>query len=58
MASGIFTSRMPVMLTQQGFEPLLPGEDHAVDTNLDTAVKVMPVSPKVNSPKYNEALVD
>ena len=47
-------TRMPVMLAPQGFEPWLAGEYPAVDPNLDAAVKVTPVSPKMNSPKYNE----
>ena len=55
-------SRMPVMLAQAGFEPWLAGENPTIDPDLDTVVTVKPVSPKMNSPKYNlpdciEALV-
>jgi len=47
-------TRMPMMLTPDGFEPWLSSEDPVVDPSLDTEVKVVPVSPKMNSPKYNE----
>jgi putative SOS response-associated peptidase YedK len=47
-------TRMPVMLAKEGFEPWLVGENPAVDPGLDAAVTVTPVSPKMNSPKYNE----
>jgi putative SOS response-associated peptidase YedK len=47
-------TRMPVMLAKEGFEPWLAGQDPAVESGLDAAVTVTPVSPKVNSPKYNE----
>ena len=47
-------TRMPVMLQPQGFEPWLGGDDPTVDPGLDAAVKVTPVSPKMNSSKYNE----
>jgi|SRR5208337_3777245 len=47
-------TRMPVMLAPQGFERWLSGEDPAVDPGIDAAVKVTPVSPKMNTPKYNE----
>ena len=43
-------TRMPVMLPPQGFEPWLGGDDPTVDPGLDAAVKVTPVSPKMNSP--------
>jgi putative SOS response-associated peptidase YedK len=46
-------TRMPV-LPPQGFEPWLGGDDPTVDPGLDAAVKVTPVSPKMNSSKYNE----
>jgi len=47
-------TRMPVMLTTKGFAPWLAGEYPTVDPSLDGAVAVTPVSPKMNSPKYNE----
>jgi len=47
-------SRMPVMLAKDGFEPWLAGEKPVIDPSLDAAVSVRPVSPKMNSPKYNE----
>ncbi len=47
-------SRMPVMLAPEGFERWLAGEDAACDPDIGTAVAVMPVSPKMNSPQYNE----
>ena len=47
-------NRMPVMLAPDGFEPWLSGDDPIVDPSLDDEVKVMAVSPKMNSPRYNE----
>ena len=47
-------TRMPVILAKEGFEPWLSGERPTVDPSLDAAVTVTPVSPKMNSPKYNE----
>ena len=47
-------SRMPVMLAKEGFEPWLAGDSPVIDPGLDAAVAVRPVSPKMNSPKYNE----
>ena len=47
-------TRMPVMLAAESFEPRLAGKDPALDPSLDVAVKITPVSPKMNSPKYNE----
>jgi putative SOS response-associated peptidase YedK len=47
-------SRMPVMLAKDGFESWLAGEKPVIDPGLDVAVSVRPVSPKMNSPKYNE----
>ena len=51
------------MLARDAFGTWLGGEAPIVDPNHDATVKVMPVSPKMNSPKYNkpdyiEALVD
>ncbi len=42
------------MLAKDGFEPWLAGENPVIDPGLDTAVTIRPVSPKMNSPKYNE----
>jgi putative SOS response-associated peptidase YedK len=55
-------TRMPVILASQDFEPWLGGAAPTVDQEIDATVKVTPVSPKMNSPKYNrpdciEALV-
>ena len=47
-------TRMPVMLALQGFEPWLSGKVPNADPGLDAAVEITPVSPKMNSPKYNE----
>jgi putative SOS response-associated peptidase YedK len=47
-------NRMPVMLAPDGFEPWLSGTDPVVDAAIDAAVQVMPVSQKVNSPKYDQ----
>ena len=47
-------ARMPVMLPRESFEFWLAGKDPALDPSLDVAVKITPVSPKMNSPKYNE----
>ncbi len=47
-------NRMPLMLAKDGFEPWLSGEDPAVNAGNDEAVQVTPVSPKMNSPRYNE----
>jgi len=47
-------SRMPVVLAPQSFDPWLSGEDPACDPGIGAAVQVLPVSPKVNSPRYNE----
>jgi putative SOS response-associated peptidase YedK len=45
---------MPVMLAKEGFGPWLAGENPTLDPCLNEAVTVTPVSPKMNSPKYNE----
>ena len=45
---------MPLMLAKDGFEPWLAGENPSVDPGIDDAVQVIPVSPKMNSPRYNE----
>jgi len=47
-------TRMPLILAKEGFESWLSGESPTVDSRLDAAVKVTPVTPKMNSPKYNE----
>lgn len=47
-------TRMPVMLAKEGFEPWLAGSDPEPDASIDEAVKIVPVSPKMNKPSYNE----
>jgi putative SOS response-associated peptidase YedK len=47
-------NRMPVMLAKEGFEPWLSGDEPFVDRGIDDAVQIMAVSPKMNSPRYNE----
>ncbi len=47
-------SRMPVMLGQDGIERWLAGGEPAVNPNIGKEVSVVPVSTKVNSPRYNE----
>ena len=47
-------NRMPLMLAKDGFEPWLSGKEPAVDPGIDEAVQVVPLSPKMNSPRYNE----
>jgi putative SOS response-associated peptidase YedK len=47
-------TRMPVILPKDGFEPWRSGADPVVDSGIDAAVQITPVSPKMNSPKYNE----
>jgi putative SOS response-associated peptidase YedK len=47
-------NRMPVMLAPDGFEPWLSGVDPIIDPGIVAAVQVRPVSPKVNSPKYDQ----
>ena len=42
------------MFAKDGFEPWLAGEEPVIDPGLDTAVSVGTVSPKMNSPEYNE----
>jgi putative SOS response-associated peptidase YedK len=46
--------RMPLMLGMEGVASWLAGDDPVVDPHIDEAVRVFPVSPKVNSPKYDE----
>jgi putative SOS response-associated peptidase YedK len=48
-------TRMPVMLAKDGFGPWLAGEHPALDPALDAQIAITPVSPKVNSPKYDSA---
>jgi putative SOS response-associated peptidase YedK len=45
--------RMPVMLGFDGIDAWLTGGDPAVDAGIDEAVSVVPVSPKMNAPRYN-----
>ncbi|MGO8953990.1 MAG: SOS response-associated peptidase [Rhodomicrobium sp.] len=47
-------SRMPVMLAPQSFEAWLLGGDPVPYPAIGTAVQVTAVSPKMNSPHYNE----
>jgi putative SOS response-associated peptidase YedK len=47
-------TRMPAILPKEGFEPWLTGSDPAVDPEIDAAVTIIPVSPKMNKPSYNE----
>jgi len=47
-------TRMPVMLAKDGFEPWLSGSDPVLDAGIDAAVTIVPVSPKMNKPSYNE----
>jgi len=47
-------TRMPVILPKDGFEPWLEGLDPAVDPDIDGAVEIRPVSPKMNKPSHNE----
>jgi len=47
-------SRMPVILAPQSFEPWLAGKDAACDPSTGEALRIMPVSPKMNSARYNE----
>jgi hypothetical protein len=45
---------MPVMLAPDGFEPRLSGADPEIDREIGEAVKITPVSPKMNKPAYDE----
>jgi putative SOS response-associated peptidase YedK len=47
-------SRMPVILAPRSFEPWLAGEDASCDPSAGEALRITPVSPKMNSPRYNE----
>ncbi len=47
-------SRMPVILAPRSFAPWLAGEDAACDPGAGEALRIVPVSPKMNSPRYNE----
>jgi putative SOS response-associated peptidase YedK len=47
-------TRMPVILPKDGFGPWLTGSDPAVDPEIDAAVKITPVSPKMNEASNNE----
>ena len=47
-------SRMPVILAPRSFEPWLAGEDAACGPSAGEALRITPVSPKMNSPHYNE----
>ena len=45
---------MPVMLAPESFEPWPSGSDPMSDAGIDAAIKIVPVSPKMNKPSYNE----
>jgi hypothetical protein len=45
---------MPVMLDAGGIESWLGGGAPVVSAEIDEAVKVVPVSPKIISPRHNE----
>jgi putative SOS response-associated peptidase YedK len=45
---------MPVMLETSAFDAWLDGGDPVLDANLGDAVRVTPVSPRVNKAAYNE----
>jgi putative SOS response-associated peptidase YedK len=47
-------TRMPIILPKDGFEPWLSGSDPAVDPDIDAAVQITAISPKMNKPSYNE----
>jgi putative SOS response-associated peptidase YedK len=47
-------ARMPVMLPKRGFEPMLSGSEPVADPGTAAAVQIIPVSPRMNSPSYNE----
>jgi putative SOS response-associated peptidase YedK len=47
-------SRMPVMLAPQGYEAWIAGGSPDCDAENGAAVRVIPVSPKMNTPRYNE----
>jgi putative SOS response-associated peptidase YedK len=47
-------NRMPVIMAPDSFENWLTGDAPLIDPGIDSAVQVMPVSPKMNSPRYNE----
>jgi putative SOS response-associated peptidase YedK len=47
-------NRTPVMLAKEGFEPWLGGENPTIDPSINAAVQIALVSPKMNSPRYNE----
>jgi putative SOS response-associated peptidase YedK len=47
-------TRMPVMLAKETFEPWLSGSDPVTDPDIDAAVDIWPVPPKMNKPSYYE----
>ena len=47
-------NRMPVMLALEGIKPWLASENPVIDPAIDVAVRIAPVSPMINSPRYNE----
>ncbi len=47
-------TRMPVILASRSFKPWLGGADAACDPSTAGALRIAPVSPKMNSPRYNE----
>jgi hypothetical protein len=47
-------TRTPVILPKEGFDFWLSGSDPAVDPDIDAAVEIRPVSPKMNKRSYDE----
>jgi hypothetical protein len=47
---------MPVIPPKDGIEPWLSGSDPAADPDIDAAVQITPVSPKMDKPSYRVAL--
>ncbi len=47
-------NRMPLMLGNGNIEDWLAGGAPVTDAEIEAAVRVSPVSPKMNSPRYNE----
>ncbi len=52
--AGPFRDRMPVMLDWEAFDGWLSGGNPALCRGIDEAVQAIPVSPKMNSPHYDQ----